>query len=644
MLLSKSDAIHWATQLYNALPFAGENIVREKGRDYHGVCWNNPDNICYGSLGEAFFAMELYKATGEQRIWDNILAYWEKIVQYGQVTKTNNYSLYSGRLGLAFLCLQLYKISGLTKFLDHAVLIAREYFNDTQSYLKVFDNCSLLDGQSSHILFCLCLYRETGDDKWSGIINRYVQAILKDAYLQDDRIYWHGTTGHSKRKNGWAYGCSGIAMVLLELGKTFNKDYYFELAEKVLDVDALAGFDDKRPASLIHEWPGTALIGLYHNHLTGNDRFINLWRSFEALTAGTNWSDADGNINYDIEYGVAGWGMAFNEAYALTGDHKYRLKAFQLATYMVEQCQKGKINNAGHGLFQGIAGVGYFLLQCFNDTAVGSILMPGRAYMPMENNATAQGYTKTGNAMPPGLPTLKKWILCRNFRRSIAIVDRHYPNELEMFFNRHSAAKSSAFREFVDGLDKSRLLNEEMTSLQLVLEKEVFAVALKTTIDGCYFPDEARYIKMLKTILDSSEAYLLGLRLKVSPKVIVFEQDERLDLQGPLTQEKLTWILSDYGERFCVFKVNKFDVLEELCYSQSKIYLDLFMEAQTVQMAADGFCNYFMCQDEAIVNRLKERFNVQDVPALRNKIKNEVIRSARNLLTLDILVVDEELP
>lgn len=597
--------------------------------DSFGTRWNNPDNIAFGQLGSLYFMVTLWRHTNDGALWAEIMARLQQLEQHCAVHKTNNFSLYTGRLGVARLYLQLYYQTKQQQYLLKAVKLCYTYFDDRPDQLKFFDNCSLLDGFAGIALFCTQLYRETKQDWLMDAIKKCVHVLIDRSEMNGKGMYWNGLTNATHRQMGWGYGCSGTAMVFLELAALFDSKYFMDLAALAFKYE-----DEHLPApegfSMLHGRTGIDLVRLYAGLLGRQEAYIDRW----AHTAAAIMHHAH---RADI-HTLPMHGMALRQAYLLTGNMQYHQDAEGIAATLLQRLEAGgQVPGNGAGLLGSSAGIGYFLLGML-DTA-HPLVLPGMNTLSPVSVITGRGDAALIESMQ--LSGISKYIVQKNFKKSYPIVQREFAKEVAAFLSRKQCTVED-FSMMVRQLNKERLTSDQWDELHDVFEKEFFAVRLKQQVDETNFPDEKSYLEKVHGILRLSNEELLDLELEMSGNVWFISLEDAIDMSRPLDHKILEDVIFKYGSKSYYMRVNRFNELEISSAYSMKIVLDLFKEPASVRWVLDTLLEFFSSQSHDILRELKAGFEVDSDEALWEELRTTVMDKVRFLLLSDVLLLPEQ--
>lgn len=605
--------------------------------DNFGTRWKNPDNIAFGELGHLFFMLELYKQTKHEQLWNDILNRLQKIEQYCSATSTNNYSLYTGRLGLSKFLLELFRLTGMPLYLSKSVKLCYTYFAERPGQLRFRDNTSLIDGFAGIMLFCLALYKEAKHDWLLDVIKKGVHFLIGSAELNGRGMYWNGLTNANNRQIGWGYGCSGIALVFLELASQFNSRYFLSFADMAFkyEDDCLQQYNIDH--SLVFGHAGIGLVRMYAGLLSKNETYIHHWENAVGQPGSLTTVPALHELSC---YALSEYSLAFRQAYRLTQGRQYQDAADNFTTVLLDRLESEAPDIARHaGIFGSLTGIGYFLLSHSDAEGKHSMVVPGiNARAPIQCINTGNDdadIMKEFQVLP-----FDEYVIRKNFRNSFSMVEREYAVDVATFLNKSLHCPVNEFAGLVKQLDKQKLAADLQEELQGAFEKEYFTVKLKQSMDHTSFPGEQAYLEKVNFILQLSEEELLDLELKVCDKACVVSLEKEIQIDQPLSDAVIKILMIAYGAKSYSMRVNMFNELEVSSLYSVKLVLDQFKEPAPVRLVLNKLIHFFSTQSEISITALKESFDVESDDELRAELRNAVMEKIKFLFLSDLLVAD----
>jgi hypothetical protein len=330
------------------------------------------------------------------------------------------YTLYTGATGLIYLCIKLYEAAADEKYLVQAQRLARQF---EQGILGQVSQDDLVSGHAGNILVLTHLYAYTQDDHPKELIRRLSGKLLRHARIAPQGLRW----GHIKRSfdclTGFSHGASGIAYALLQAAAYFNDEGLQYLAEQALDYE-MAYYDEplknwidlrltstrleeedarhwqiarfRKYTSDVNSWAhgaaGIGLARLYAWQVTGKEQYAQQaclavqrsLRDIRRLKRG----------DFTLCSGYGGLAALLSQAAAVWRQPALQQAVQQLAVAAVHYYQQhGTYNSyitgsiSDHGLFSGLAGVGYLLQHALSPYPADAITHP-LINMPPPANCT----------------------------------------------------------------------------------------------------------------------------------------------------------------------------------------------------------------------------------------------------------------
>lgn len=585
----------------------------------------NYGNLCKGDLGLLFLLLELHrhcpKKKSEEVLSDAVL----ELEEFIQKVHTNNFSLYCGRLGVAYFYIHLSRALNLPVLIEKAERITSRYFFDKLAYLKLFDNQSMLDGNASKILFCIRLYEETGQGWIIEIISSYLTSLLYNAEFNENGIYWHGIANWGRKHFGWSYGNSGLLITFSELYYLFGSEQLKVIAQYILRFEAYLGPTSNSGPFDCRAFL-TELSRLHFGVVQQDIDLLQRWNYYaiffeESLNSGSCELPARG-----LESGLAGAGLAFLDAYALTLNEQYLNVAIaiqnSILAYHIHPNSKFDTE-----LFKGECSIAYFLVR-LQSPEEGSLLF---VLNPAKIREAKVGKLFSGSAQlkEPAIDLFQIY-LNKNFKETITILSNpsnpqsEHPcasnlgvsiTEPEMFL--------SALNEWVD---KSPILK-----VKEAFEREKFVLDIKESFPRFDAAPESGLIDTFKVLLSISTKDFFNLILKRSQQVWVLNREGTFDYAKPITRELLHRLFNSYGSQSHVYKVNRFNQLEGLQLDHLNIFLD-FPTNTRVKDVVNKITNYFMNQEDTILTELMYFFNADNHAQLIINFRTMLVEGIRALL------------
>ncbi|QJB38097.1 hypothetical protein HF324_09605 [Chitinophaga oryzae] len=183
------------------------------------------------------FMLELFRRTGEQAVWNDLITLAAQLKTY-QESPGYNYTLYGGRMGIAWFYLGLYRTSGENQWLQEARQIAMDYLQGESFRYSIIATSGVATGLAGILLVLLHVYKETQDPEILEGLEKIVLQLAFRAKQGRKGIHWGNATNCEGANTGFKNGAAGIALVLSEVSRYFSSGILEALAAKALEYEA----------------------------------------------------------------------------------------------------------------------------------------------------------------------------------------------------------------------------------------------------------------------------------------------------------------------------------------------------------------------------------------------------------------------
>ncbi|UII30242.1 hypothetical protein LVD17_18270 [Fulvivirga ulvae] len=192
------------------------------------IQWEISESLYSGTAGIVYYFLELYKRTSDDRYLEAVEEGARWLENYCMANKTDYYAFYTGRMGVSYL-----------------MLVLADFFKD-DSYkakaLKIAEGCEaflamdrkiddLINGVSGTLLGLLHLHAATGDERVLANIERYALHLIERTNITPHGFYWDRSGTNITGLCGFSHGAAGIGYVFLELGRYFDNNSFYWVAE-----------------------------------------------------------------------------------------------------------------------------------------------------------------------------------------------------------------------------------------------------------------------------------------------------------------------------------------------------------------------------------------------------------------------------
>ena len=453
----------------------GDQLLSLGKEDTHGISWetirrtndyvdswHTSYSIYWGVTGIVYFLISLYEATTDTKY----LAAAQKGMKWvewdSNIHETDNYSLPHGKMGIAFTFLKLYTTTkddtSLKKCLHYAKACQK-------SLIQSLDLNEYGDGISSTLLGFVHIYTVSQEKFLLENINAFTDKLIQNARFAKKGIYWDSNPRGIRPLCGVSHGASGIGFVFLELGHYFKNPAFYYLAKQSFLYEH--SFYDKKEKN----WPDfrlgiveTGWENIKNAYLDGNTkaftehRFLCSWchgaggigltrvRAFELLQMKSYYKDIihakecierRSHDAYTLCHGNGGNADIYLEEYLLSHDKKNLVKAQRIADQALAQKKelgiyisgiKGDLtkNREDLSLFNGIAGIGYFMLRMSDPKAFPSILLP-----KIVSQTNGKQNNDTYTALGINEIEIQNTLLRKDFPNTYNFLQRNTPSQFQ---------------------------------------------------------------------------------------------------------------------------------------------------------------------------------------------------------------------
>lgn len=394
----EGDKMYWET-------------VQEKNDE---LAYDASINVYNGNAGLALFWIEYYHVTGNSRYFEiaaKTLCWIESSLNSGD---DQLYSFFTGKSGIIYLYCRFYEITGYDFYLESAVEIAVEMHTRLESGEIIFESADLISGVAGALLAVLYLYSIRQEIISLNIVKCLLDYILSRSCYNRKGIYWDHSINQVNGLCGMAHGVSGIAHALQEACHMFSSDGLRFACQSALayedsfyndqlknwpdfrvgiyeenDLDALITNFRKGELNVMlnghntnvwcHGSPGIATVRIKNATYFRNRRYDTLLSRVYTNLGRQSHLD----LTFTYCHGLCGTGELLMD-YATYADKNMddNLLVLVVKNYLNVQNKEEVRNKSGYtgsglqdsSLMNGLAGLGYFLLRCYNPVLVPSFL------------------------------------------------------------------------------------------------------------------------------------------------------------------------------------------------------------------------------------------------------------------------------
>jgi lantibiotic modifying enzyme len=415
---------------------AGE-LIKLASRDENGLYWISPgphkqgepvesNDLFNGNAGIILFFLALYSYNKKQVYLQTALEAAGRLLQHKQVNHPQFYTFYGGATGVLYVCIQLYKATGQTHYLQKALELEKHYRPSFNSRVNQYD---LLSGQAGILLAVLHLYANTKEPSLLITIDEIINKLITGSHIGRTGLKWDTNKHGYDSLTGFSHGASGIAFVLLQAAQFLQAPGLQYLAMQAYEYEYnyyeqhTGNFMDLRVGAArmtaireqyqyeLNTWPigafqptmsgisswahgaaGCAISRLFAINITHHQPYASQAR--KALAYSWQYFRQQKQIDYSLSSGYGGIAAAFTLAARVLNEPVWQTRAMiiarsAIAYYGKEHTYNSKIkhNTTDCGLFSGLAGVGYWLLNCIQPRVASNILHPAIDAIDINNEA-----------------------------------------------------------------------------------------------------------------------------------------------------------------------------------------------------------------------------------------------------------------
>lgn len=656
----------------------GDNLLTMANRDENGMSWNittieqdkslidyKLEDIFTGVSGVVLFLNELYKVSQKGKYLDAAVEGARWLDSQCRREPSAFYSFLNGRMGVSYTLLKMAETTKDNRYLLEALSIAADcldFLNDSRLV------SSWLNGASGTILGLLHLHCASGEKWLLEKMEFFIHYILENSFLGPKGVYWDRSHKNISGMCGFGSGASGVGFALLELGRYFDNEAFYWLAEQAFFYESC--FYDES----IQNWRDLRKVFQkyedYKTHetayLEGNLDFftrggdINSWahgaagigltrlRAFELLKKPIYEKEAKNAISramrqggendqlspmFTMSEGEPGNAELFLQSAALFNDPHYltlaesialKTLAFRKEHHYYPSGLRYDNKKGNSSFFRGDPGIGYFYLRVLEPLRVPSILLP-------VVRDRASGDKPTSLHLPYlsiSLTDIKKMVLNRYFKRSIALGEGLLPEQLGDFFKQDKGweegesllkNKFNAFLEqaMVSLPGKEREYMSEVAGLEMEIKRMDEGIPSHILL----FIKERLQRRGAEKWQEMTIAEILDLSLELDGDVRLYACQWNWDLKKTAEQ----W-LKNIGQEpqqfFVLLKAGARGITESILSSFAYVILAEFRESGNVRDAVP-----------AIIDSFGE-VSAED----KNLITTEIISQIKEMLSAGILV------
>jgi hypothetical protein len=543
----------------------GNQLLDTAERDEHGlswktagmgkskeIIWEKSESLYSGVSGIALFLITLSQQTHDKKYLHAAEETMQWVNWYTKEHPTDYYAFFTGRMAVSFVHLKLYEATQKKRYLTHALTIAKDNQSFLQSPRAMYE---LINGISGTLLGLLHLHAATNESWILDYIQQYVDKLLQNAHFDTSGIYWDTDQTQIRPLCGFSHGSAGIGFVFLELGHYFQNPAFYYVAEQAFAYEN--NYFDKEKKN----WPDFR-INMYTEEDTEKFEKEFLKGNLAALTTSHDmnaWCHGAAGIGLsrlraaelspnkqhltDIKrsltrtrlmnlrpntlcHGEGGNADLFIEGYVSLKKKSLLQHAENVGEMTLLQKKTAKKYRCGipysspdqpedPSLFNGIAGIGYFLLRLANPQEVPSILAPKVATVTTET--TLESFTSA---------YIRQQLLETTFRRTIQKLEQFASQKSKRYFTSKSVKQTevASFITFVKKLITTLPLDQQHELKDIfMLELQKRQLQQTNISSGLLYIKERINKKAAAKLISRSDTTLVKKQFQLAPEVNIFE-------------------------------------------------------------------------------------------------------------------------
>lgn len=664
----------------------GDELLTTAQNDEHGLYWLaykknidvfqwvEVDHLYSGNSGIALFLLELYRMSGYSRFLDGATESLRRIEQglSNKPDKLVNGSFITGALSVPYLLKRFYEITGDRGYLMRGIDWARSVsFNMQGAPLEY------LNGLSGTLLAFLHLYTYAEDPILLKRIKEITTYLINGINVGKKGFYWDRMTTSTHPLCGLSHGASGIAFVFLELGKLFDQDAFFWIAEQAFiyedqhfNIDRSAWRDLRhgifttedeqqfesaykkgdrayfKKHKYMNAWcHGAAGIGLVRARAyayTHKGEYLNQVLMASSITYSELFShrQAGDPISFTLCHGAGGNADIFVEQGELPSE-KNRSKEHRLfmLEYALDEYRKYEYYLSGistnvttdPSLFMGNAGVGYFYLRMLDPESTPSILAPRMTRQ--KNKAMRSPFLDITEER------LKEQVIERYFPQTYVILKYYLSAEAKRYFRsqRNNTDFVNSWCLFAGTGIPDTLPNQIIGYYKAVFRFEKMKLTMHQSVDS-----DSLFSYRQKRVAEEKGRLLQLVETDTLSNLLQFNQDMML-LESPyiilpkLESAKMVDVASvKISSRYLLFLERDFQVrsiqLDDLSYE----ILKMLSEPKTVADILERINSLYNPENESDYEKLKNLVKAQLVEAINAGVLIDSIKQSLSSISVSI--------
>lgn len=380
------------------------------------VTWQASEDLYSGVAGISLYFASLYDVTKQNKYREVAEKSVSWLIRHCDANESNNYALYTGRTGVALAICEIGELLQNVNFKKAACNIIK----DCHRFIESKHVSDLLNGLAGTILGLMHIHARTKESWLIDHIYAFTVRLIEETYVTTNGFFWDPAYNKIRGLCGFSHGVSGIGYVFLELGNYFKNETFFWIARRAFGYEGNY-FDPKKcnwPDFRKNYFDAESKQKFELNFQLGNDSFFfdsadaSAWchgapgiglvrlRAIELLGDDQFHSDLENAIKKTFDRTIASpWSGNFTLCHGRCGNMTLLLEADKFGKYdhgraVVEEFlteliahkrQHNRVFASGlsadgtiedNSLFNGITGIGYFLLLAAFPSRFINVLRP----------------------------------------------------------------------------------------------------------------------------------------------------------------------------------------------------------------------------------------------------------------------------
>ena len=643
MELNKNEMLSRACRL--AKEISHRNLLRhEAGAAPEGSI--NDDSICHGKLGISFFFLELYKATADPAILEEIQTHLAYFRRYHASNPTNNYALFMGRSGIIYFYLELYRATKNAEYLHQSAGLLRGYLQ-TKCYSFIFiNNDGLFDGLAGILVLLLQLLPELKDPGLIQPMETIVLTLLDHFYIGTNTIHAGTLTNKHRTRSGLGKGPSGIAFAFCELGKLSLNPVFFEIAAGLLNyedehwVPALANRQNEAPDPCLADGIcGVALTRLYVSQRINKAACLQQW-SLAKQYLETRVQSAGQLPRRGICHGSSGIGMTLLEGYRITGDHSCLDMATSIGFALSETLERS--DNTADFSLDDLCGAGYYLLKlsAASDPSP-SDTSPGFLFLPQSASREDASRLPENSLLSPVNQLIREQLIRKHFPVTCTSLKEFYPEWINKTISGPGSIWPETFMQQACSFLKNQPRSPQVLAISDAFEKECFSARIQLKLMTLPSPGKDTYVGQLEKILGLDDESFLNVKLVLSPNIWIFYPERQPQTTPPANAAP--GLDLDLGMNSFVCQASHMDTFYCFHIGLERLILDRFTTPKTIRQAINELMFFLSSREEAIKGYLIDNYRFTPGDNFQLFLRNLFLEGVRSAINRDLLQASDNL-